>query len=291
MKTVRRLLAVWLFAALVLLGTGTALAAGETRIFDMAGLFSEEELEDLSGDIEALRDRMDMDVAVVTTEDNPGSAESFADRFYEEQGLGNGSSHDGVLFLIDLDNGELWISTEGRMLRYVTDARLEVILDNAFEPAADGDFYQAAKSFLADVETCYENGIAGDQYNYDRDTGKVSRYHSIRWYEFLFALLAAGACGGMAVRGVMREYNMRDDADKLSANFKLSYRKDSRFSSGNVLADVIIGSYITQQVISSAGRGGSGRSSGRGSLSSGGRTTTHRSSSGRTHGGGGRKFR
>lgn len=292
MKAVKRVLFAWLLTALVLLGAGTAFGAGETRVFDMAGLFSDEEKKALSESIEVLRGKMDMDVAVVTTEDNPGSAEKFADDFYEENGLGSGSSHDGVLFLIDLENGELWISTEGRMLRYLTDARIESILDHAFEPAADGDFYRAAQSFLADIGTCYDNGIAGDQYNYDRETGKTSRYHSIRWYEFLFALAAAAACGGMAVMGVVREYTMRDDAGKMSANFRLSYRKDSRFSPGNMLADVMIGSYITQQIIASGNKGGSrgGGGSPR-SLSSGGRTTTHRSSGGRTHGGGGRKFR
>lgn len=286
MKTVKRAVFIGLVMVLALFGTGTVFAAGETRVFDMAGLFTAEEKAALEDSIEVLRNKMDMDAAVVTTEENPGSAESYADDFYEEQGLGVGESHDGVLFLIDLANGELWISTEGKMLRYLTDQRIETILDNAFEPAVEGDFYEAAKSFLSDVETCYEKGIAANQYNYDSETGKISRYHSIRWYEFLIALAAAGACGGAAVMGVVREYNMRDDASKMSANFKLSYRKDSRFRLGSALADVLIGSYITQQIISSGNRsGGGGRSS------SGGRTTTHRSSSGRVHGGGGRKFR
>jgi len=99
----------------------------------------------------------------------------------------------------------------------------------------------------------------------------------------------AGFCGGMAVFGVVREYNMKDNSNNLAANFKLSYRKDSSFLLGAILADVLIGSYITQQRIASQNNSG-GRSGGH-SLSSGGRSTTHRSSSDRVHGGGGRKFR
>jgi len=278
----------WVLAALFILGLQTAFAA-ETRVFDMADLFTDSEEASLEETIDSLRSTMNMDAAVVTTEENPMSAQDFADYFYEEKELGVGDDHDGVLLLIDMENGELWISTEGKMIRYLTDKRIETILDNGFEYAVDGDFYGCAKSFLADVETCFHNGIASDQYNYDSETGEISRYHSIQWYEILFALAVAGFCGGMAVFGVVREYNMKDNSNNLAANFKLSYRKDSSFLLGAILADVLIGSYITQQRIAS--QNNSGGHSGGHSLSSGGRSTTHRSSSGRVHGGGGRKFR
>ena len=80
----------------------------------------------------------------------------------------------------------------------------------------------------------------------------------------------------------------------MAANFRLSYRKDSAFRLGSGLGEVLLGSYITQQVIRSAqnrGGGPGGRSggfSGRG-LSGGGRSTVHRTG-GRIHGGGSRKF-
>ena len=94
----------------------------------------------------------------------------------------------------------------------------------------------------------------------------------------------------MGVLGVVREYNMRDEESRMEANFKLSYRKDSAFRMGSRVTDLLIGSYVTQQVIASQDHRSSGRSGGGRSLSSGGRSTTHRSSSGRSHGGGSRKF-
>lgn len=287
----RKLLGCFLIlTALTLFHTGSAMAAEEVRVFDMAGLFTEEEKAFLSQTIDELRNKMDMDAAIVTTEENPDSAEVYADRFYEEQGLGAGEGFDGALLLIDMENGELCISSEGKMLRYLSDARVETILDDMYEYAVDGDFFGASQAFLTDLEICYDNGIGSGQYNYESETGKVSRHRSITWYEALFALAAAGICGGAAVFGVVREYNMKNDDDRMAANFNLSYRKDSAFRLGNILADVAIGSYITKQVIASQNHRGQGRSSG-GGLSSGGRTTTHRSSSGRTHGGGSRKFR
>lgn len=270
---------------------GSGEEAGDVRVFDQAELFLEEEEEELQQAIDALREKMDMDAAVVTAEENPGSAQAYADDFYEAHGFGTGSGHDGALLLIDMDNRELCISTQGKMVRYLTDSRIEAVLDDMYGYAAAGEYYQAAGVFVEDLEICFENGIAADQYNYDSETGKVSRYRSVRWYEALFALAAAAACGGFAVLGVVREYNMRDEESRMEANFKLSYRKDSAFRLGSRVTDLLIGSYVTQQVIASQDRrNGSGRSGGSRSLSSGGRSTTHRSSSGRSHGGGSRKF-
>lgn len=295
MKRWRRCLIVVLLLSVFCVGTAFASeTAGETRVFDMAGLFSDPEKADLEDQLARVRDVIKMDAAIVTTEENSGSARAFADDFYEEMELGTGNGHDGVLFLIDMENGELWISTEGDMIRYLTDARIEAILDDVFGYAADGEFYESAVCFLDDLEICVSNGIAKDQYNYNEETGAVSRYRSIRWYEFLFAFLISAAVAGIAVFSVVRDYGMKNSGTRLAANFNLSYRKDSRFTAGNILAGVLLGSYVTKQVIASQKKGSSGGSmgsrSGR-SFSGGGRSTTHRSSSGRTHGGGGRKFR
>lgn len=277
----------------VLASTGTAFAASteENRVFDQADLFSASEEEKLESQIGNLRDEMKMDVAVVTTDWNSSTAQDYAEEFYIDHELGNGSDYDGVLLLIDMDNRELWIAPVGKMTRYLPDRRIEEILDDMYEHAGNGDFYRAASAFLEDVEICYSNGIAADQYNYDTDTGKISRYHSIRWYEFLIALVIAGVCGGTAVLAVVREYNMKDNTSRVAANFKLSYRKDSKFRGSNLLADVLLGTYITQQVIASTQNSGKSGGSGRigGGFSGGGRSTVH-SRGGRTFGGDGRKF-
>ena len=155
---------------------GSGEKAGDVRVFDQADLFLEEEEKELQQAIDALREKMDMDAAVVTAEENPGSAQAYADDFYEAHGFGTGSGHDGALLLIDMDNRELCISTEGKMVRYLTDSRIEAVLDDMYGYAAAGDYYQAAGAFMEDLEVCYDNGIAADQYNYDPETGKISRY-------------------------------------------------------------------------------------------------------------------
>lgn len=186
-----------------------------------------------------------------------------------------------------MDNRELYISTTGQMIRYMTDSRIEDVLDDVYGYASDADYYGAASAFLADTETCYANGISKDQYNYDTETGKISRYHHLEWYEILFAIGIAAVCGGAAVASVLRSYSLHGEDKRMAANFKLSYRRDSRFTMGNILADALLTSYITQQVIASQKNNRPG--AGGGSFSGGGRSSTH-SYGGNSHGGGGRKF-
>ena len=285
--------------ALGILLTGTALAAsGEDAyrmaegtescadVYDMADLFTDEEEKQLSEQAQALSDTMKMEAVIVTTEENADSAQIFADGFYMEGGFGTGSDHSGILFLIDMDNRELYISTNGKMIRYMTDSRIDDVLDDVYNYAAEADYYGAAAAFLTDTGKCYANGIPGDQYNYDTETGKISRYHHLDWYEILIAIGVAAACGGTAVASVLRSYSLHGEDKRMAANFKLSYRRDSRFTMGNALADALLTSYITQQVIRTQNnRPGPGG----GSFSGGGRSSTH-SYGGSSRGGGGRKF-
>ena len=172
-------------SALGVLLAGTAFAAaGEDAyqmaegtesyadVYDMADLFTDEEEKQLSEQAQVLSDTMKMEAVIVTTEENSDSAQVFADGFYMEGGFGTGSDQSGILFLIDMDNRELYISTNGQMIRYMTDSRINDVLDDVYNYAADADYYGAAAAFLTDTEKCYSNGISRDQYNYDTETGR-----------------------------------------------------------------------------------------------------------------------
>lgn len=290
-----KILGIALLWSCLFLGTAlgeVSLAGAEStydRVYDLADLFTDQEEQELSETIGRLTEKTGMDLAVVTAQEAHGyTGQKFADTFYNENGLGTGKDHSGALLLIDMDNREIAVSTEGKMLRYMTDVRIETILDDVYDQVSDGNFFGGARVFLKDAETCFDNGIASDQFNEDTETGKISRYRHLAWYEILFAVAVAGACGLAAVAAVVRDYGMKGKDVRMAANFRLSYRKDSAFTLGNMLADVMLGSYVTQRIITTARNSGGGGRSG-GGLSGGGRTSTHRTG-GRVHGGGSRKF-
>lgn len=273
----------WLFCV-----TACPAMAQNTRVFDQAGLFSAEEAARLEEQIAGIRQDEGYDIVVVTTADAGGkSSRTYADDFYDEGGFGDGTDADGILFLIDMDNREIYLSTAGIMQRYLTDSRIEDVLDHAYDFVQQGEYAGAAMQALEDVSGWYHKGIPGNQYLYDEDTGKISRYHSIRWYEFLLAFLVAGFCGASACGKVRREYAMQQER-RQAAGFLMAYRANAGFQFRHQ-DDVLINSFVSQQMIprNTSGFRGGGRSGG---FSGGGRSTVHRSSGGRSHGGGGRRF-
>ena len=256
------------------------------RVFDQAGLWEDETVHGLESRIRELRDQMKMDVVLVTTGDTRGkSSQDYADDFYDQGGFGTRKDYSGVLYLIDLDNRELYISTSGTMIRFLTDSRIEETLDHAYEYAVNGDYRGVAGSFLADTETWYRKGIPGGQYNYDTETGKISRYRHISLLEAVFALAVAGCSGAFVCARVKKEYAMEETRSQAS-NFLMAYRADCQFALHNQ-QDNLVNSFTRQAIIprtqNVARPGGS-------SFGGGGMSSTHHSSGGHTHGGGGRRF-
>ena len=259
-------------------------ASDGKRIFDMAGLLDSACVQEAREQIRECQDRYHLDIVVVTTNDAQGkTATAYGDDFYEEGGFGQGKEKNGILFLIDMDNRELAFSTDGAAIRIFTDQRIEDMLDGVYEGASREDYNASVESFLRDVEKYCKAGIPGGQYNYNTETGEISVYRSIRWYEALLAIAVSAFVAGTACLTVKRQYAMEDDERQIQ-NLTMAYRGSSRFAYDQE-SDRLVNKFVTSRVIPRNTGGGTG-----GGHSSSGRSSTHMSSSGRSHGGGSRKF-
>lgn len=253
-----------------------------TFVFDEAGLFSQDEAECMEEEIKDLKSDTDMDYVVLTIEDAQGkSSQEYADEYYEAAGFGTHDNYSGMLYLIDMDNREICISTEGDMLRYLTDERIDVILEHAFNEAVDGNYADSALSVLQDAGSYISSGIPENQYNYSSESGDVDPYFQ-RGFPIMALVfgLAAGLIAALGTFfGIKGKYQLTFD----TYHYPLSEKSRLKLT---VSEDRLVNQFVTHRRIpknpppSSSGGGGT-RS---------GRTTTHRSSSGRTHGGGSRKF-
>lgn len=292
---------IWKFCAILAVCAGVALglsmmwtvsaraadaapdAGNDRRVYDMAGLLTPEEIQGFEQTISEYRNRMKLDLVVVTTNDSEGkTAQEYADDFYDQGGFGYGKKKNGVLFLIDMDTRQLYVSTGGDVIRLLSDKRIDKILDNTYEYAREEDYAGSVDVFLKDVSDDYKKGIESGQYNYDTETGAISVHRSIRWYEALLALgvsafVAAGACNS-----VVHQYGMKKEHDH-AAGYLMAYRADSKFLYQNE-ADQLLNKSVSTMILprSSNRFGGGGASSGS--------SSTHTSSGGSTHGGGGRGF-
>ena len=134
-----------------------------------------------------------MDVVIVSAyADGERSAEEYADDYYDYGGFGAGKKASGVLLLYYMDGpgqpgGECYISTAGTMINMLTDERIESILDDVYGDLGNRDFAGATEHFLEDVKAYVKEGVESGQYTYNRDTGEIVRYHSIRLYEVAIA--------------------------------------------------------------------------------------------------------
>ena len=271
----------------------TGAVSGQPRVFDQAGLFSETEIIQLEEKIAQCRKSTKMDVVIVSAyADGERSSEEYADDYYDYGGFGVGKKASGVLLLYYMDGpgqpgGECYISTTGTMINMLTDERIESILDDVYGDLGNRDFAGATGHFLEDVKAYVKEGVESGQYTYDRDTGEIVRYHSIRLYEVAIAMVIAGISAGSVCLDIKKRYAMKQSSREVSNSLQ-AYRADCAFHF-SVAGDKMVNKYVRSVPIprnTSSGSGGRGHSG----SSSAGRSTIHTSSSGSSHGGGGRRF-
>ena len=275
----------WCLVCLVCLVpcSGAALAAeadaaqdaADGYVYDAAGLLTADEISDLN-EIASFMEESGWNVYAVTTDDAQGkSATAYADDFFDEHST---EQEDGVALLIDMDNREITISTCGIAIRYLTDSRIDNILDAAYAKISNGDYNGCMHSMLTGVENYYEKGISEGQYNYDSETGKISRYHVLTLGEIFGVLAVAIGAGCIIYFTISNSYKVR------GKGYYYAYQQNSKVNL-RVKEDRLVNQTTTHHRISTS----SGSSGGHPSSHSG-RSTTHTSSSGRSHGGGSRKF-
>lgn len=253
-------------------------------VYDQADLLTIDEEVKLQEHAEFYKNRWDMNFLVVTTADADGkSAREYADDFYDARFMED-TEEDGILYLIDMDHSEIYLSASGIAIRYLTDSRIEHILDEAYECVEAGDYYGTFAAFFEETHSYLEMGIPKDQYNYDIETDEMDVYYelyeepaTISVTELLIALAAGLIAAGGTIGFVTAKYQLKFE------DFHYDAYTDSDIQL-SVKSDRLVNKFVTHRRIPKNNTS-SVRSGGGGSMSS-----VHRSSGGRSHGGGGRKF-
>lgn len=151
MKILRRAAAAGAALAVAMLLTLTASAVPranpEDKVYDYANLLTSAQREELAGLCDEYGRELNMDFAVVTILDNEGiSAESYANAFYDQNGLG--LKEGGALLLVDMTEFELAAVTDGNADKALGGAAMDGILDDVARYLEDERDYEAFLSFL-----------------------------------------------------------------------------------------------------------------------------------------------
>lgn len=247
----------------------------QSQVFDDAKVLSEEQVQYLEEKAKKLGSEYNMNFLVLTTDNTKGyTAQEYADDFYD-----NGSYYQNVqgggVYLIDLENREIYISTDSALIQFLTDRRIDEILDAAYEYASSGDYYGTLNSMLDSTKKFLEAGIPNSQYQYNTETKEITRYYSLTQTDGLIAAGGALILGLIVCGIIVGRYRLK------FGTYTYPFQVNSQLSL-TVNEDRFMHEIVTHRRIVSSGDSGS---SGGGS-----RSSTHTSSSGRSHGGGGRKF-
>jgi uncharacterized protein len=231
----------------------------EISVFDYADLLTSEQEARLQ-EIAKEYNKKNISCVFVTTNNTDGkSSMVFSDDFYDY----NGFRDDGILFLIDMDNREVYVNTVGIIIDKINDYEVENIIDAGFNYVADGNYYMAFVSMedYANTLILPKEVTLADKLMPTGASLAFSLFVTLIIVAILFARHYS------ACKKPNAKVYIESPIDILSKNAIFAGEREE-----------VIHDYYKKQTSSSGGsRSRSGGSS-------------HRSSSGRRHGGGGRRF-
>ncbi|WP_071394850.1 TPM domain-containing protein [Bacillus tuaregi] len=206
---VKNIRSCFLFLMLLFLlnSTGANVQAAYEKVFDEADLFTEEQREELNNQALALSEQTDLDIIVVTISDNQGKTSSqYALDFYQEHGFGYQGTLDGVLYLLNMAEREVYIFTRDRGTDYIPADRIEELLDLVYPSLGEENYSESVHIFLNEVGKMMEAGYPGEddvspsgESGYSYTDNEVTTNESSTVKELGIYLLISFAIGGIAV--------------------------------------------------------------------------------------------
>lgn len=270
----KKLISIFTAALTSLVITAVPASAWSAGINDMAGLYSDAELEHLEARQEEVSELTGWNIAVVTTDVGFGldgiDACDYAEQYCYDT---FGDDPDSVVYLIDLDYR--WISMDGDLLNYFNSSRFDTMMDTCEECYMDYKDVENLEFFYHYLEYFYNEGTV----EYDPSIGALGDdfEDAIVWDDettidltMIFGGFIAGLIGAAISVGIVLARYKTHHAP--SANSYLNRSSVNMYNN----QDYFVREYTTRTRIESSSSSGGHRSGG------------SRRSGGRSRGGGGR---
>lgn len=242
------------------------------KIYDFAELLTDSEEEKIYQQAQDYIDKTDFDLAIVTVSDytkecNGNCSRTYADDFYDYNTFGMDSDHSGVLFLVDMQYREIYMSTTGKAMDMYNDYRVDAILDAIYQEFSNQDYYQGITKFMTILENYDTIGLANSKDSHYSIMSDGSIQRNIPW----LLILGVPLLITVIVMAILISKNKlvrvatssREYLDKSSLDIK-------------VVGDRLVHTHTSKTPIYHSDGGGGGSS--------------HSGSSGVSHGGGGHGF-
>lgn len=124
----------------------------EVRIEDDASLLSYDEISALADTMKPVTEYGN--VAFKSVASNASDTSTFAQSFYKS----NFGTDSGTVFVIDMDNRNIWIFSDGTVYRTITKSYANTITDNVYRYASDARYFDCANEAFQQIYTLLEGG-------------------------------------------------------------------------------------------------------------------------------------
>ena len=239
------------------------------RLVDDADLLTQKEEREILSILDEVSERQKVDIVIVTVDSLYGERpRDYADDFYDYNGYGFGSSKDGILLLVSMEDRDWYISTTGYGIEAVTDAGREYMADRFADDLSDGNYAKAFQTVAEQCDDFIDRANAGKPY----DVGNLPK-GPFAVVKNLLISLVIGFVVALVATSIMRG-KLKTVRFQAAAG---SYVKPNSMDV-TTSRDLFLYTHIDR------------RARPKQESSSGGGSSTHTSSSGTTHGGGGGKF-
>ena len=283
------------FLVMLSLFSVNSFAWTNTRVDDSADLFSDSEETAIADLLVEFSLNTSYSAIVLTTDNADGkTSQEYADDYFDNLILSEGWEEKGILFLIDMDNREVCISTMGECID-VYAGSIDYIIDSGFDELVDGYYSDCIINMIDAASECAQNIPADDDYyggyyvdDYYGDY-PISNdgYYSDNYYQpsddsfsfsnMLICIVISIVIAAISVLAVKSRYKNMGKGDEFDADDVIL---ELTGSNDTVISRNVITTRVPKN--NNHNRPGGG--------SSGGGGISHRSSGGFSHGGGSRKF-
>lgn len=196
------------------------------RLVDEAELLTDEEESSLADKLDAVSDKWQCDVTIVTV-DSLGSktATEFADDYFDYNGYGYGDNDDGIMLVISMENRDWAITTHAFGIEAFTDAGQEYIMNKVTPPLGNESYSSAFSIFVDQCDDFLEKARAGEPYD-SHNLPKES--HAKLYILWIIPCLIAGAIVAFvltikekkSLKSVMKKAGAREYIGKVKLNEK-----------------------------------------------------------------------
>lgn len=272
-------------------------------VYDQADVYTSSEEKKLQKMCEEVGDKLGLDIIIVTAYElgfddeypSDGTVDWYESQYAEAFYL-NGGFDDGILYLLDLEYDGIYVTRSGFAEVYMDNGDHEVILDAIWDDFLDYDYYDAAVSFVDEVEDIVAPRIKDEEFNELKEAWEEGDYEDYGdfYYDYRTTIKEAhkdtmftpfksfGTCllGGLVVGAIAAIIVLLSAGSKMTAGSR-TYMKNGSFKLLQRFDRYTHTTTHSYKVESNSGGGGGG-----------GFSSSHRSSFGgssRSFSGGGRR--